>query len=662
MDETRLGSFEGQDRCTLQGRRLLLCAWGFAAFAVITAIAIGIYYPGFASPMMYDSADGIANKSSIFAQHNFLDLMRLIPERPLFMVTLYWNYLLDGMDPFYFRLVNTVILVAGGIALMVVMLLLLESPGLQLPGTTDQKRAVSVVMGLLFILHPLQTYVVLYIWQRMVVMACFFYFSALAAYLAARSGRFGHPTPAYILTSILFLAGMLSKENVATLPIILVFAELILFRQSLREMVSRFITIATIAAVPLLSYYSAIHFLHEKQSVHVEGILSRLLANYDESGLTLSQVGFTQCQVMFSYLRTILAPFVGIEFIRAQTIVDFPWDSLGAAASCAGLIALLLLAIMWWRKKPLPAFGIVFFLVALGPDALLTPQYQFFGYRPILAMPGVFIFLAPAVLSVLVRAKETMSTSAFRLLVVAASTLPLLLFGAMTFVQATRWEPREIWKEAFNELPELTPHIEKKAYADILISYGMILVRSGDFSQGATVLGRAIEIRPNSALAQHSLGESLARLGNVHEAIRLFEKTLELDPRYVYAYNSMGTVMLGMGKLSAAEDYLRKGIEISFDHAELHNNLGATLMKQGKVRQAIESFFNAVKIKPDYAKAHANLGMALVQEGNLSLGIEHLERAIYLNPDLEMARASLRHALGLSEKTQVIKHQEERLR
>ncbi|MEW6349007.1 MAG: tetratricopeptide repeat protein [Thermodesulfobacteriota bacterium] len=60
-------------------------------------------------------------------------------------------------------------------------------------------------------------------------MACVFYLAAVAAYVAARSGRLS-PRIGYMLTGLAFLAGMLSKENVATVPLVLVLTELTLFR------------------------------------------------------------------------------------------------------------------------------------------------------------------------------------------------------------------------------------------------------------------------------------------------------------------------------------------------------------------------------------------------------------------------------------------------
>ncbi len=194
----------------------------FLILPAFFAIAVALHYPGFHSPMVYDSVSFIQEYEYVFASHNLAAVIGIVPARPLLMGTLYLNYLFTGMDPYAFRLFNAFILACTSTVLMVLSILVLELPGLNLQGTRLEKRVVAVCIGLLFLVHPLQGLVVLYIWQREAIMACFFLFSALGVYVAGRSGKWIRPVPAYVATSLLFLAGILSKENVITLPVVLV--------------------------------------------------------------------------------------------------------------------------------------------------------------------------------------------------------------------------------------------------------------------------------------------------------------------------------------------------------------------------------------------------------------------------------------------------------
>ena len=118
----------------------------------------------------------------------------------------------------------------------------------------ERSELSALFLGLAFVAHPLQTYVVLYDWQREAIMACLFYFSALAVYLGVRSGRFRNEGLGYVLTAVLFFAGLQSKENLATLPIMMFLAEIILFRQSFKQLLSRCLMIALLTAPPLAAY------------------------------------------------------------------------------------------------------------------------------------------------------------------------------------------------------------------------------------------------------------------------------------------------------------------------------------------------------------------------------------------------------------------------
>ena len=177
---------------------------------------------------------GLSVKRQVYATHDLAQVISIVPARALFMLSLYANYALTGMDPYYFRLTNTVILAGAGLALAWLIFVILEVPTLRAPGTPLEKRAISLFLGLMFIAHPLQTYVVLYDWQREAIMACLFYFSALAVYLGARSGRFRNEGLGYVLTAVLFFAGLQSKENLITLPIMMLLAEIVLISPELQ--------------------------------------------------------------------------------------------------------------------------------------------------------------------------------------------------------------------------------------------------------------------------------------------------------------------------------------------------------------------------------------------------------------------------------------------
>lgn len=174
-------------------------------FLLFLALGLVLYFPGLGSEMIYDSKAGIEDKVEVFASRDLRQIMSMVPGRPVFMMSLYVNFLLTGMDPWFFRLTDVVILAATGLVIVLLTKALLSTPRSMKQGKERDKWIVASVVGLLFVIHPLQSFVVLYIWQRQALLACFFCVAALALYVTARSGGFKRPALAYAATCFLFL-------------------------------------------------------------------------------------------------------------------------------------------------------------------------------------------------------------------------------------------------------------------------------------------------------------------------------------------------------------------------------------------------------------------------------------------------------------------------
>lgn len=330
------------------------------ALVVFSAAAAACHWLGSNSLMVYDGAYFIKSKEPIFASHDVMALIGIVPVRPLFLFTFYLNYLLTGMDPFYFRLVNALMSACAGIVLTLFAMMLFTIPGANVPGTRRSKQWVSLFLGLLFVVHPLQSLVVLYIWQREAVMAYLFYFSSLTAYMAVRSRLMESAALGYSLTSILFLAGMLSKENLATVPVALLLAEFTILGQTPRQCLRRALIIAGIFLPSVIVYLAVTNAIHEPHSELVQGITARLLDHYTYGGVTVVEVIMTQCRIFFSYLFMMLFPFVrDVEFMRAEIISRSLLNPPTTLAAVCGVTALVGGAVLLVRRSPLISFGIL---------------------------------------------------------------------------------------------------------------------------------------------------------------------------------------------------------------------------------------------------------------------------------------------------------------
>ncbi len=659
----------GTDRERIARPLELLC--GFAAFAVV---ALFLHHKGFGSPFLYDSTF-LSDNIRSFARHDLAEVVRIVPERSFTLVSFYLNYLLTGMSPYYFRVVNALIMAGAGLALVLMIQVIFLIPGLPIPGSRRERIGVAWFLGLLFVVHPLQSLVVLYAWQRTACMACFFYFSAVTVYVAARSDRLPNGLT-YALVSVLAAAGTLCKENVLTVPAVLLLAEATLFRQSFANLVKKAAVIALLTLPALLTYLLTAHTLHEATSLEPQGVMKRLHQHYLLSGLTPVQVLMTESRVFFSYLAMILAPFAaGVQLIRAEIISRSLWAPPSTILACAGLIGMLLVGIATVRRLPLTAFGILFTLVVLTPELVLSPQYLFFGHRAILPMAGVLLLLGQALLLVGSWSSGKIPQRTAWASAMPAAVLLVVSLGVVTGLHAARWNPFNFWQDSYLRLPPLSGDIQKRSYLHILSNYGIELMKARRYSEaialfekalavepgaheihgnlGSAMLGqgradqavqhyrKAIKLKPDSAKAHMELGNAYLELGKPSEAIKQYKRARDLIPRSAEPYIRIANLMQRYGKPSEAGAAYGKAIEINPASVQAHTRLGNMLLGQGKVQEALSHYERAVDAAPDSAVAYNNVGAALLRLNRIPEAKDSFQKALALKPDFAGAYANL---------------------
>jgi len=641
-------------------------------YPIFLLAAVGVNYPGLDAPMAYDSRGNIEDRQSVFDTKGVSGAVSLFPQRPLPMITFYLNYLAGGMDPALFRIVNLAILAAVGlIVVLLVDLVLCVSAGSS--GTAlGPVRLVSVFLGLLFVVHPVQTYVTLYIWQRMALMACMFYYAAFTAYLAARMDLFRKRAEGYALCIIFFLGALLSKENTFTLPFVLLMAEASLFRErwkacAWKAVVFGLIFVACVGLVGLLQHP------HGNEELGT-GIVSTIALYYYESGLTPVEAILTQCRLLFRYLAQILLPLPSSMLLTSSQVVSRSlFNPAETFAAVIGVLALIALGVFLLRKRPVSGFGILFFITNLIPEAVLVPQYLFCGYRAVLPMLGLLLVIADVV-SLAVKGLTTKPELRLARAVLAALSVIGVLFAAgLTSIRATIWSnSSRFWETAWAALPPISGDVERVPLLDILGNYGGSLVDSGDCARAIRVLEPALSAllnpRTDGGIARevHAgdgdastdrtratrtgglailLGKAYRMSGRTADAVALFQRELQRSPESAALYNSLGLALAESGRVAEAVESYQKALAIDPGLAEAYNNLGAALRDTGRREEAITQFGRALEVEPRFALAHVNLALAYMDEGNLTEALRNCLRAVKLDPRSSTAHGVLGRVL-----------------
>jgi tetratricopeptide (TPR) repeat protein len=658
------------------GSRLFSATQIGIMLAILVILAVACQYLGFKALMVYDEAYFIKSKEPVFAQHDVLRLIAIVPVRPLFLFSFYVNYLVTGMDPFFFRLTNALMVAAGGLALAFVAALLFDIPHLRVPGSRSARLGVSFFLAALFVAHPLQSFVVLYAWQREAIMGYLFYYAALAVYLGLRSGRILSATRGYILCSVLFLLGMVSKENVATLPLAMILMEVTLFRQSWKETCRKALTLGLFMVPAALLYLAITRFLHQPDSELVQGIVPRLIDHYQQSGLQWWEVILTECRVFFSYVGMMLFPVpANMEFMRSEVISRSLLDPPVTGPAVAGVSALVATGVILIRRKPIIAFGILFMFLSLAPESLLIPQYLNFGYRAILPMAGLLLVLGYGLLAVIGRWEARESSERLRTALVAAALIPVVSLAVLTAVQAKRWNYVSFWTTLVDRLPPFSRNVEIVPFLDIAVNCMSTLAFAEKHTEGIDIFRRVLapqtpsdgrepsaheDLRPTiEAFAEKfkdqtmraggaliCLGISLQTTGRNPEAILAYERALEIEPHHTDVHQTVGTLLELAGQMPAAIEHYRQALKIDPGSDLSHNCLGNALKKTGHTQEAMQEFAAAVEAAPQSVAGYLNLGLAYQEAGYYREAVDLYVKALEVAPQSAEAHHKLGRALA----------------
>ncbi|AFM24692.1 Tfp pilus assembly protein PilF [Desulfomonile tiedjei DSM 6799] len=586
--------------------------------------------------MIFDSKVWINDHAYIFEQENVLEIIRIFPSRAVFLTSLYLDYLIGGMNPSQFRISGAICLAMASTLLVVLSLLLFQLRS-ETKGITWKEIAVSLLIGLLFLVHPLQIYTVLYIWQRSGLMTCMFYFAALSLYLATRMGKISPRILGYSGVSLCFALGMLTKETMATLPVVLLLAEFALFRLDVKSLFKRALGIALICLPAVSAYLCCTFLLHSTGSVVPQDLAERYLADFNGSGVTVYELLLTEGRIIWFYVAMVVAPYVtGIHFMRAVEFSQSLWIPPTTALAWSAILFFLGYSIWSIRKAPFVSFCILFAIVNLIPESTL-PMWMFFGYRPILAMFGIFFLFGMGLIAVLSRVESRFSKATLESIAALFSLALVCLFAAQTWIQADKWNPFAVWKAAYSELPSETGSADKKSYAMILLHYGDSLIRSGDFQEAEEVLQRGVRLSPNTAALYTNLGIVSAARGDVSESVRLYRKAIELDQRRSESHLNLGAALLELKDPEGAANAFRKAVELNPGSAKAHANLGIAALMLGNTGEARQHLSLAVQKDPSLALAHSRLGRAHELSGDLASAAKSYARALALHGNLTEA-------------------------
>ena len=429
----------------MKARLFLLAAMGCTVL---------VYLPGLAGPLVLDDHANL--EPLVRWLHGAIGWKTVVFDngssalgRPLAMVTFLANAALTGESVYAFKATNLALHLATGLCIYALFSGLARRQFSGAPA--GMVRWAPVAATAVWLLHPLLVSTVLYVVQRMAMLAALFMLLTLLSYLHGRLAlESGHRKKALVLLGIAMPActvmAVLSKENGILAPPLCALVEWLVFapREGARRpgASSAFIAATLVLPITVAIVLTLIGDHH-------------IVGGYANRPFTLIERLLTQSRVTWHYVGALLLPYGPRLGLYHD---DFP-VSQGLLSPPGTLFSLLAwAAVLWfgWRcRKAIPAFslGLGVFVIGQALESTVFPLLMYFEHR--LYLPSIGVIWAIVGLVVWASPKLAPRMHHGPGILQGATISLALVFAVATMARAAVWRSQEaILRQALTFHPD----------------------------------------------------------------------------------------------------------------------------------------------------------------------------------------------------------------
>ena len=467
----------------------------------------------------------------------------------------------------------------------------------------------SAFAAALFAWHPLRVESVAWVTERKDVMSgCFFLLTLLAyAAYAGRRAAGGRGRGAYVLTLLAFVAGLMSKPMVVSLPLVLLVLDFWPLRRAtaapgnLRALLIEKIPFAVLAAA--------------------DAIVTILMQRGDGAFVLSLPLEARLGNAVVSLVR-----YIGKFLWPFDLAVCYPhpghWPAWTVILATLALGALSTVAWTQRRARPWLLAGWLWFLIVLLP-ALGIVQV---GFQ---AMADRYTYLATLGLELAL--VWTCRELRPRAMLAGLGVFVLAGSAARTHDQLSCWRDSET---LFEHALAVSP---RNSAAEGFLAYTYVAQRRLDAAERHA--RRALELDPASNPGRFALAQVDEARGRLLEAIAGYRQLLARNPRNDEAELSLALLLMVRQERDEAAAHFRAVAGRWPEVIEINRRLAAENLRARAYARAVVRYELAAAADPADAVAHYGLGLALDALGRPAAALDEFLRAAALSPSFAAAHA-----------------------
>ena len=518
----------------------------------------------------------------------------------------------------------------------------------------------SLVVALLFAVHPLHVESVAWVSERKDVLSMLFFLLTLIAY-HKYCQRPGWAT--YLLTFVPFILGLLSNSMLVMTPVVLW-----LLDQwpgsgwdhgKLKEESKR----------PTRRWkwrmYEKIPFVFLALIVGVVTILAQgtgiktTLATLEEIPIW-ARAGNALNAYAWYFFKTLVP--TGLCAIYSHPMRHLAWHVTAASAICITLISVLVISVI--DRRPFVAFGWCWFLLTLLPvigilqvgDQAYADRYSY--------LPQIGLLIG-----IVWQAERWLRRKSWgRLAGQSLVSIALIGFSLGTILQIGYWKQTEtVWNRAITasgenwsahqqlgallldqrKLTEATEHFQAVAKynpdrPEGWAYLGQIHQMKLEWKLAAEQYERALLMDAADELSMHNLLVVLDQQNNSPRGRQFLERYTRRRPLDVKMSLALGQLLKKSKDFKKSLEEYERAVKLAPDNSELRTNMGIVLLELDRITDAQTQLEEAVRLQPDSVSARINLSELLVRLKNYDEALMHLEVVLQVNSQDPDARQLMR--------------------